>query len=95
MIAPGVIVKRPRAQHTRLLIIGNIRFHVLQPTPERVNLRQFLASPETPCPSDKGTEKRQSKERSIDVGHEEGLGICIIGEDGLFGIQMLGSMSLL
>lgn len=48
-----------------------------------MDVRELVCPPQGPCSTEEDGKQRQDEERSVDIGHEEGLGVSVIGEDSL------------
>lgn len=48
-----------------------------------MDILQFVRSPQLPSPGKKNREKGRREKGGIQVGHEEGLRVCPVGENSL------------
>ena len=62
---------------------------MMQQAPEGVHAGDTVCAPEAPCATDKNGNEGHGEQRGVEVGHEEGLGVCFIGEDRLYSILLL------
>lgn len=78
-----------------LLGAGIMRVEVSQETAKRGDLGEFVGAPKAPDATSEDGKEREDKHRSIEIGHEEGLGVGVVGEDGLEEYRRLAHRSVM
>lgn len=60
---------------------------MVQQAPKGVHSRDSIGAPEAPCAADQNCNEGHGKERGVDIGHKEGLGVCFVGEYRLYKVS--------
>jgi hypothetical protein len=84
LITTRFIVQGPSTQIITLLaLLWIIRVQMVQQAPKGVHTGDTISAPEAPCAADEDGQEGHGEERGVKVRHEEGLGVCFIGENCL------------
>lgn len=84
LITTRFIVQGPSMQIIALLaMFWIIRVQMVQQAPKRVHTGDTISAPEAPCAADEDGKEGHGEKRGVKIRHEEGLGVCFIGENCL------------